>query len=57
MPVYTYNVTASYWIDVEAPDEATAEQLAMENFEDGAYDGIDDCKLMAVEEDEDESVE
>lgn len=54
MPVYTYNVTVSYWIDVEAPDEATAEQLAMANFDEGAYDGIDDCKLMAVEEDEDE---
>lgn len=53
MPVYTYRVTATYWIDVEAPDESTAEQLAMTNYEDGAYDGVDSCDLMAVEEDED----
>ena len=52
MPVYTYKVTPVYWIDVEADDEATAEQLAMSNYDDGAYDGIDSCDLMAVEEDE-----
>jgi hypothetical protein len=52
MPVYTYRVTAVYWIDVEADDETTAEQLAMENYEDGSYDGIDEAKLMGVEEDE-----
>ena len=54
MPVYTYRVTVSYWIDVEAEDEATAFDEAMIHYEDGAYDGIEACDLMAVEEEEEE---
>lgn len=54
MPVYTYKVTATYWIDVEAENEATAFDEAIIHYEDGVYEGIDDCVLMAVEEDEEE---
>jgi hypothetical protein len=53
MPVYTYKVTASWWIDVEADDEATAEDEAINGYYDGGvYDGVESCDLMAVEEDE-----
>jgi hypothetical protein len=55
MPTYTYEVTATWWIDVEADDENTAEDLAMTNFlDEGSYDGVYSCDLMDVTEDEED---
>jgi hypothetical protein len=55
MPTYTYKVTATWWIDVEADDEATAQDEATNEYYDrGVYDGVESCDLMAVEEDEED---
>jgi hypothetical protein len=53
MPVYTYKVTATWWIDVEADSESVAEDLAINEYYDrGVYEGVDEVKLMEVYEDD-----
>ena len=55
MPTYTYKVTGTWWIDVEADDENTAEDLAIINYlDEGAYDGVESCDLMDFTEDEED---
>jgi hypothetical protein len=52
MPKYEYKVTASWWITVEADSKSEAEQIAIDTYDDGAYDGVERAQFMGMVEEE-----
>ena len=56
MTNYEVKVTASWWVNVSAKDEAEAEKLAWDTFlDEGMYDGVDEIVVHeSDEQDEDD---